>query len=964
MLDISRMNRLQVLCWILLLTPTIVLSEAQSQDTPANKDMGYKYGGSRESSAGEDELPDVPIYTSILRPPPTTEPGYIKVDFHLKNVTKYVGETVRLKCEITGDPVPRYQWLKNDAPILEEKGRISMKPTLWGSRLKIESLDTYDTGYYKCIGSNQYGSARTVGVLYVNPGPNPNAPDPTNTNQPDTSLEDLFGGRGIPGGFRPGKNNQPKIDEVDKKDQSGFCQPYLGATCGKYLKGKDIFVTSKYEQGHNDERLTAAIAMIAASSQTRLSEYCGRYAIQSLCYFTFPMCDLTVNPPRPLRIRRDECMMVENHLCLDEYRKAKQNPVLGTKLILPECNDLPPDGSPQAANSISMNIPNVKQWYNSDQTCYNDTGKQYRGTMSEGLSGRDCERWTHTWPQQLYYDPLKHKMLGNHNYCRNPGGEVDQPWCFTRNGLELRQEPCDIPKCEPTGGGTETMSEIMFILIPSVAVPIALIFLIVIICMCRRSRKNNASPSKVPKNLGQNMELSPLNVKQPPLRAREFPMSSIRFVQELGEGTFGKVYKGELIGLYSESSITPVALKTVKAETGGNQKLHNEFRQEADKLTDLRHINVVCLIGVCTKESPNLMLFEYMTHGDLHEFLIMHSPHSDVSCSDEESRTLDHSEMLYIAVQIAAGMEFLAAHQFIHKDLAARNILVGDNYNVKISDFGLAREIYATDYYRVQSKSVLPVRWMPPEAILYGRFTTESDVWSYGVVLWEVFSYGLQPYYGYINQEVIEMIRARQILPCPDECPARMYAMMVECWHEMPSRRPSFSDIHARLRQWQGETMAAQKPNLTITHSHSGHSSSTHQSTHSHPSQHSSTGPSNNTATTGLTGSSSGGYGPVSGPRAVQMPNPMLQHQMPYRPMTNQQNTFNKRPSPPPSVSSHKSSAQSSASSSIGYKSGGEQSKPSNPTTPIKLTNLNKAASPGSQNNQNMKYILESQTSV
>lgn len=123
--------------------------------------------------------------------------------------------------------------------------------------------------------------------------------------------------------------------------------------------------------------------------------------------------------------------------------------------------------------------------------------------------------------------------------------------------------------------------------------------------------------------------------------------------------------------------------------------------------------------------------------------------------------------------QITAGMEYLASHSYIHKDLAARNILVGEQLHVKISDLGLSREIYSSDYYCLQPKTLLPIRWMPPEAIAYGKFTTDSDIWSFGVVLWEVFSYGLQPYYGFSNQEVMEMVRKRQLLPCPEDCPPR-----------------------------------------------------------------------------------------------------------------------------------------------------------------------------------------------
>ena len=497
------------------------------------------------------------------------------------------------------------------------------------------------------------------------------------------------------------------------------------------------------------------------------------------------------------------------------------------------------------------------------------------------------------------------------------------------------------------------MSDILLILVPCIAVPVALALLLTIICMCRRSKQYNNGHKPIgqtPPRHGTQLEMGSMGAKIP-VRAPEVPMGQIRFIQELGEGTFGKVYKGEMIG-YHDNSITKVAIKTLKESA--SPKIQNDFRREVDLMTDLKHPNIVCLLGVCMKEEPMCMLFEYMSHGDLHEYLIMRSPHSDVSVSDDEgaSSILEHSEMLHIAVSIAAGMEYLASHHFVHRDLAARNILVGDNLVVKISDFGLSRDVYSSDYYRVQSKSLLPVRWMPPESILYGKFTVESDIWSYGVVLWEIYSFGLQPYYGYSNQEVIEMIRARQILPCPEDCPSRVYALMVECWHEIPNRRPAFKDIHTRLRMWQAENMHPPPINhMLLNHNmlnvaasnsgHSGHSSSTQQSGLSHHSHDSSRGPSNNTTSTGLTGGSQAApmlhqgngmmtnhYNPNMGrqpPLIPQIPGPPMSlppppmPPMPYnpRPMQYQNPGLYKKPSPPGSVASAKSSSLHSSQSSV-----------------------------------------------
>jgi receptor tyrosine kinase-like orphan receptor 1 len=172
------------------------------------------------------------------------------------------------------------------------------------------------------------------------------------------------------------------------------------------------------------------------------------------------------------------------------------------------------------------------------------------------------------------------------------------------------------------------------------------------------------------------------------LRIPQYSLQSVRFIEELGEGAFGTVYKGELTLNTGEK--TMVAVKALKENA--SPKTQGDFKREIELISDLKHDNIVCILGAVLKEEPLCMLFEYMSQGDLHEFLIANSPN--------EGKILSQLQFLYISMQISDGMEYLSNHHYVHRDLAARNCLVGDGLTVKISDFGLSRDIYSSDYYR------------------------------------------------------------------------------------------------------------------------------------------------------------------------------------------------------------------------------------------------------------------------
>uniref|UniRef100_H2MI39 receptor protein-tyrosine kinase n=1 Tax=Oryzias latipes TaxID=8090 RepID=H2MI39_ORYLA len=266
--------------------------------------------------------------------------------------------------------------------------------------------------------------------------------------------------------------------------------------------------------------------------------------------------------------------------------------------------------------------------------------------------------------------------------------------------------------------------------------------------------------------------------------------------RELGEGAFGKVFLAECYNLVPHQEKIHVAVKTLKEASESGRA---DFYREAELLTNLQHDHIVTFYGVCVESDPLIMVFEYMKHGDLNKFLRSHGPDAVLMADGQHSILVEltQSQMLHIAQQIAAGMVYLASQHFVHRDLATRNCLVGENLLVKIGDFGMSRDVYSTDYYKVGGHTMLPIRWMPPESIMYRRFTTESDVWSLGVVLWEIFTYGKQPWYQLSNNECITQGR---VLQRPRTCPKEVYDLMLGCWQREPYMRLNIKEIYSMLQ--------------------------------------------------------------------------------------------------------------------------------------------------------------------
>uniref|UniRef100_A0A8C1UR12 Tyrosine-protein kinase receptor n=1 Tax=Cyprinus carpio TaxID=7962 RepID=A0A8C1UR12_CYPCA len=289
------------------------------------------------------------------------------------------------------------------------------------------------------------------------------------------------------------------------------------------------------------------------------------------------------------------------------------------------------------------------------------------------------------------------------------------------------------------------------------------------------------------------------NCNKPTTYVQHIKRRDIVLKRELGEGAFGKVFLAECYNLSPTKDKMLVAVKTLKDPTLTARK---DFQREAELLTNLQHEHIVKFYGVCVDDDPLIMVFEYMKHGDLNKFLRAHGPDAMILVDGQPMQSngeLGLSQMLHIATQIAAGMVYLSSQHFVHRDLATRNCLVGNGLLVKIGDFGMSRDIYSSDYYRVGGHTMLPIRWMPPESIMYRKFSTESDVWSFGVIMWEIFTYGKQPWFQLSNNEVIECITQGRVLDRPRLCPKEVYDLMLGCWQREPQQRLNIKDIQKVL---------------------------------------------------------------------------------------------------------------------------------------------------------------------
>lgn len=305
-------------------------------------------------------------------------------------------------------------------------------------------------------------------------------------------------------------------------------------------------------------------------------------------------------------------------------------------------------------------------------------------------------------------------------------------------------------------------------------------------------------------NKPQLYTFSPADVLNDGADKWELDRCEIQMRTKLGSGQYGDVYEGVWLR-YNKI----VAVKTLKEET----MCLDDFLAEASIMKEMKHSNLVQLLGICTREPPYYIITEYMPNGNLLDYL-----------RQQNREDLGPTVLLYFAVQIASAMAYLESKSFIHRDLAARNCLVGENQLVKVADFGLARLVNSNDSqdgesaYTAHVGAKFPIKWTAPEGLAYNKFSSKSDVWAFGILLWEIATYGKTPYQGVELANVYHLLDSGYRMEMPEGCPPNVYELMRRCWQWEPSARPSFDQIYKDLEEMFHDTSTA-NPDTSTTKS-------------------------------------------------------------------------------------------------------------------------------------------------
>ncbi|KAK9538930.1 hypothetical protein VZT92_004070 [Zoarces viviparus] len=402
-----------------------------------------------------------------------------------------------------------------------------------------------------------------------------------------------------------------------------------------------------------------------------------------------------------------------------------------------------------------------------------------------------------------YYErgqAMSHTVTSQHSSAKVEGLRAAAPYVVqvrarTVAGYGRYSNPMDFSTSLHSNPQKSVQDQLPLIIGSASAGLVVIVALVVIAVVCLKKQRSGSELEYTEKlqqyiSPGVKVYIDPFTYEDPNDAVHEFAkeidISCVKIEEVIGAGEFGEVCRGRLKQSGRREMV--VAIKTLKA--GYTERQRRDFLAEASIMGQFDHPNVIRLEGVLTRSCPVLIITEFMENGALDSFLRLNDGRFTMT------------QLVGMLRGIAAGMKYLSDMNYVHRDLAARNILVNSNLVCKVSDFGLSRFLDDTSADPTYTSSLggkIPIRWTAPEAIAFRKFTSASDVWSYGIVMWEVVSYGERPYWDMSNQDVMTAVEQDYRLPPPMDCPMVLHQLMLECWMKERNLRPKFSRIVSTL---------------------------------------------------------------------------------------------------------------------------------------------------------------------
>lgn len=675
---------------------------------------------------------------------PSTTMQWIKT---LKNITENGGSTVLLECQVQSSYPVSFNWYRYNNPL--DKNRFTVDQSAYRSSIQLNNLRETEAGFYTCEVTNKFQTMSSTGFVRVK---NPVGIDHIDLN--DDSLPPIE--------FQPefiNNNNEP----IEKFQ----CELYSGNLCRPII-GSQYISTSNRNMKEIEENLVENLKTL--TNNQFLSNECRQLLLPMICLFTYPICEQDRSNIRS--VCRRSCQYFQNNACANLFT-SQQYSYSNLQILqnIPTCDNLPPTSDDPSC----INLEQTKSIQRNLSSANSQTKTRHPSSSSTSL----------LIVLLSIFIPVAFIFLLMLLFC----------WCCHQKTTNSH-----LSSCSSTSTPIKKTSHLVNTVTSSP-------FRASITAPNKFNARNIQSSSSSSTNtnftntylrqtlLKSEAKRPVIHLPSPGNSLNDITYTNIRFLQELGEGEFGRIYKGELI----DSSMKCI-IKTFQNENATQQN-REEYSREIEIFRHIRHTNISCLVGICIQpeNALSLMIYERLNDGDLHEYLLQRS--TTVNLYQQR----DLTDFLYISMQILSGMIYLAEKNFVHNDLSTKNILISEHMDVKISNIARYRPKYDSDYYKIANRS-LPVRWMAIESLLSGIYTEMSDVWSFGILLWEMFSYGAQPYSGRTNPEVIEMIRDRKLLTCPTNCPKRIYTLMCSCWQELSEQRPTFTELMRRFRQFEDKS--------------------------------------------------------------------------------------------------------------------------------------------------------------